>query len=241
MTEDALVIFTPSGRRGRVATGSSVLDAARALGVDLAATCGGRGVCGKCQCAPGFGDFPKHGITARETALEPLNEVERRYDDRRGLKKGRRLGCQAVIRGDMVIDVPPESQVHKQVIRKEAEARDITLDSALWRVYVEVEKPTLEVAMGDRERLIAALEAQTGARGLTLDPALLPGLQKCLRAGDWQVTAAIHEDGGAPVIAALWPGYREGLFGLAIDIGSTTIAGHLVDLESGEVRASSGL
>jgi len=123
MSEDALVIFTPSGKRGRFALGTPILQAARQLGVDLDSVCGGRGICSKCQITPGYGEFSKHGVTVEEDAVSPWNAVEERYKSKRGMLPGRRLGCQAKVMGDVVIDVPPESQVHKQVIRKSATRR----------------------------------------------------------------------------------------------------------------------
>ena len=87
---DPLVIFTPSGQRGRVPAGTTVLAAARSLGVDLDSVCGGRGICSKCQVSPSFGDFPKHGISAAPEALSAWNAVEERYDRIRGLAPGRR-------------------------------------------------------------------------------------------------------------------------------------------------------
>ncbi|MGD9866130.1 MAG: 2Fe-2S iron-sulfur cluster-binding protein, partial [Pseudodonghicola sp.] len=122
MTADPLVVFTPSGKRGRFPVGTPVLTAARQLGVDLDSVCGGRGICSKCQIAPAYGAFPKHGVTVRADALSAWNAVEQRYKDKRGLQPGRRLGCQATIQGDVVIDVPPECQLHRQVVRKEAAA-----------------------------------------------------------------------------------------------------------------------
>jgi uncharacterized 2Fe-2S/4Fe-4S cluster protein (DUF4445 family) len=240
MSDDPLVIFTPSGKRGRVARGTKVLDAARSLGVDLDSVCGRRGVCSKCQVAPSFGTHAKHGITVAQDALSPVNAVEERYDRVRGLKPGRRLGCQAEILGDVVLDVPPESQVHKQVVRKRAEAREITLDPAVRLHYVEVAEPDMHKPEGDLERLLSALKAEMGLAALSFDFALLPGLQKVLRKGKWAVTAAIHTDGPATVIA-LWPGFHDAAYGLAVDIGSTTIAGHLTNLATGEVIGSSGL
>ncbi len=240
--QDPLVIFTPSGRRGRVAKGTSVLDAARALGVDLDSVCGMRGICSKCQVAPGVGEFSKHGVTVTEDALSPINSVEERYDRVRGLKPGRRLGCQAQVMGDLVVDVPAESQVHKQVVRKRAEVRDIVLSPTLALSYVEVAEPDMHHPSSDAERLLQALRTQTGHEVLTLDRHLLTSLQAVLRKGKWAVTAAIHQDDGAASVIALWPGFFEGkLHGLAVDLGSTTIAGHLVELETGDVRASSGL
>jgi len=237
---DPLVIFTPSGKRGRVAAGTPVLSAARQLGVDLDSVCGGRGICSKCQITPSYGAHAKHGITVAEDALSPVNAVEERYDRVRGLKPGRRLGCQAQIVADVVIDVPPESQVHKQVVRKRAEARDIVLDPAIRLHYVEVAEPDMHAPEGDLERLLGALRAEMGLEAIGFDRHLLPSLQKTLRAGKWAVTAAVHLHGG-PTVIALWPGFHDKAHGIAVDIGSTTIAGHLTDLASGEVLASSGL
>ena len=242
--KDPLVIFTPSGRRGRFPKGTPVLTAARRLGVDLDSVCGGRGICSRCQVQPGKGEFPKFGVTVAEDALSPVNDVEARYDRIRGLAPGRRLGCQALIEGDVVIDVPPESQVHRQVVRKRAEAREITLDPALRLLYVEVAEPDMHDPSGDLQRLTAALAEQWGIEDAALDFALLPELQKILRTGEWKVTAALWQPDEAtrPRIVALWPGiHAEGLYGLAIDLGSTTIAAHLCDLASGEVVASAGV
>ena len=114
MSSDPLVLFTPSGKRGHFPVGTPILTAARQLGVDLDSVCGGRGICSKCQITPSYGEFPKHGVTVRDGALSEWNAVEQRYKDKRGLIDGRRLGCQATVQGDVVIDVPPESQVHRQ-------------------------------------------------------------------------------------------------------------------------------
>ncbi|CUH53751.1 ASKHA domain-containing protein [Shimia marina] len=244
MSSDPLVIFTPSGKRGNFPVGTPILTAARQLGVDLDSVCGGRGICSKCQITPSYGEFPKHGVTVSEDALSDWNAVEQRYDDKRGLTKGRRLGCQATVQGDVVIDVPAESQVHKQVVRKRAEVRDITLNSTVQLAYVEVEEPDMHKPSGDLERLITALKASTGFAEIEIDTHLLRPLQPILRKGGWKVTAALHQDHKAqtPRIIALWPGYFEGpLYGLAVDLGSTTIAGHLCNLATGEVVASSGL
>ena len=241
---DPLVIFTPSGKRGHFPTGTPILTAARQLGVDLDSVCGGRGICSKCQVTPSYGEFPKHGVTVAEDALSEWNAVEQRYDDKRGLPKGRRLGCQATVQGDIVIDVPAESQVHKQVVRKRAEARDITMNPSTKLYYVEVQEPDMHDPSGDLERLAAALQDQWQLDGVHADLVTLQKMQPILRKGDWKVTCAVHlgDDENPPRIMHIWPGYYEGaIYGLAVDLGSTTIAAHLCDLASGEVVASSGI
>ncbi|MFV0513591.1 MAG: ASKHA domain-containing protein [Jhaorihella sp.] len=241
---DPLVVFTPSGKRGRFPVGTPVLTAARQLGVDLDSVCGGRGICSKCQITPGYGEFPKHGLSARDGALSEWNAVEQRYKDKRGLKEGRRLGCQAKVQGDIVIDVPPESQVHRQVVRKEATARAIVMDPATHLRFVEVDEPDMQEPTGDLERLARALREEWQIEEVTAPLPVLARLQGALRKGNWQVTVALHRDhrGGPARILDIWPGFTEDrIYGLAIDLGSTTIAAHLCDLRNGEVRASAGV
>ena len=244
MSDKALVIFTPSGKRGRFPVGTPVLTAARQLGVDLDSVCGGRGICSKCQVTPGYGEFSKHGVNVAPDALSEWNAVEERYKSKRGLVEGRRLGCQATIQGDVVIDVPPESQVHKQVVRKRAEAREIVMSPAVRLYYVEVEEPDMHEPSGDLERLAKALETQWTLEGAHAGLSVLGSLQPILRKGEWKATCAIYQDSetARPRILKVWPGFHEGpVLGLAVDLGSTTIAGHLCDLATGEVVASSGL
>ncbi|NNE51894.1 MAG: DUF4445 domain-containing protein [Sulfitobacter sp.] len=244
MSKDPLVIFTPSGKRGRFPRGTPVLTAARQLGVDLDSVCGGRGICSKCQVSPSYGEFSKHGVTVADDALSDWNAVEQRYDEKRGLPKGRRLGCQATLQGDVVIDVPPESQVHKQVVRKRAEAREIVLNPSTKLYYVEVAEPDMHDPSGDFERLRDALREQWEFENVSADLGILQKLQPILRKGNWKVTVAVHlgDEENPQRIMHIWPGYYEGtLYGLAVDLGSTTIAAHLCDLLTGEVIASSGV
>lgn len=239
-----LVIFTPSGKRGRFPVGTPILTAARQLGVDLDSVCGGRGICSKCQITPSYGEFPKHGVSVADSALSDWNAVEERYKSKRGLIDGRRLGCQALVQGDVVIDVPPESQVHRQVIRKSAAVRDITMAPATRLFFVAVDEPDMHDPTGDLQRLSAALKDQWNIDGITADVTLLAKLQPVLRKGNWQVTVALHKghDDIEHRVVDVWPGLHEdGLFGLAIDLGSTTIAAHLTNLDDGAVVASSGL
>ena len=243
MTEDPLVIFTPSGKRARVPAGTTVLAAARRIGVDLDSVCGGRGICSKCQVSPQFGQHSKHGVTVHDDALSEWNSVEARYDEKRGLRQGRRLGCQAEIRGDVVLDVPPESQVHRQVVRKAATVRDIRMDPATRLFYVEVAEPDMHEPSGDLERLNRALKEQWDVGPVEAPLPLLRKLQPVLRKGAFRVTVAVHQPHRGPVrLIDIWPGlYEGGLYGLAIDLGSTTIAAHLCDLDTGAVLASAGL
>jgi uncharacterized 2Fe-2S/4Fe-4S cluster protein (DUF4445 family) len=240
---EPLVVFTPSGRRARIGRGTTVLDAARRLGVDLDSTCGGRGICGRCQVTVSEGEHAKHGITCAADALTPPTASELDYAADRGLAAGRRLGCTARVDADVVIDVPPESQVYRQVVRKEADAREIAIDPVVRLYYVEVEEPRLGLSRSDAARLRDALEREWGLRNLQIDTHVLRHFQRDLRASNpasgapWHVTVAVH-DGTA--VTALWPGLHDVALGIAFDVGSTTVAGHLCDLHTGDVLASAG-
>jgi uncharacterized 2Fe-2S/4Fe-4S cluster protein (DUF4445 family) len=227
------VVFSPSGRRGSFPDGTTVLDAARSLGVDLDSVCGGRGICGRCQVVIGS----RPGVDARPDRLSAPGPTEIDYQGKRPLGEGRRLGCAARIEDDVVIDVPPDSQVHRQVIRKRAGVAALPVDPVVRLHYVEVPEPDLASPTGDLERLVAALTAQWDLSDLRVDRSVLAGLQEALRAGKWSVTVAVREETD---VIAIWPGFRDLALGVAFDVGSTTIAGHLCDLTSGEVLASAG-
>jgi len=235
---EALVVFTPSGRRGRFAPGTTVLDAARSLGVDIDSVCGGRGLCGRCQVSQGIGAFPKHGLTSRVEHLSPDRDDDTEFGQRHPLAADRRLSCIAEIRGDAVVDVPPESQVHRQVVRKDLDGRTFEVDPIVRLHFVEVERPSLASPTGELGRLFVALDGEWGLRDLTADLHVVRSLPAALEAGGYRVTVAVH--GGRDVIG-VWPGLRERVYGVAVDVGSTTIAGHLADLASGEVLASHGV
>ena len=237
--QDARIVFLPSGRRGVFPHGTPLLDAARSIGVDVDSVCGGRGLCGRCRVICAVGDFSKHAIHSRAEHLSAPGEVEKRFGERRRpLEENHRLSCQALIQGDLVIDVPSESQMHRQVVRKKAEYRDITLDTSVRLHFVEVQQADLREATGDLQRLYDALNWEWQLDELDCDPVVLPLLQQVLREGNWQVTVAVHEESR---IVAIWPGFKSYACGLAIDIGSTTIAAHLYNLTTGDNLATGGI
>ena len=239
--EDVYVVFTPSGRRGFVPPGTSVLDAARSLGVDLDSVCGGRSICGRCQIEISEGEFAKLQIISRASSVSEITRSEQRYAEQRGLKPGRRLGCNAKVLANCVIDIPPESQVHRQVVRKRAEVRDIEIRPVTRLHYVDVREPDLHDQSSDFRRLCESLREQWPNWGIaddiSCDYAVLTSLQKALRDGAWKVTVALR---GSDRVVAVWPGFRTKIYGLAVDIGSTTMSGHLCDLATGKVLSSAG-
>ena len=233
------VVFTPSGRRGSFPVNTPLLHAARVLGVDIDSVCGGRGLCGRCQIICAEGSFAKHQIDSNSSHLSPVCATEIKYGERKTpLANGRRLSCHTLLLDDVVIDVPPESQVHRQIVRKDAEYRDISLDPATRLYYVQVDEADMHVPKGDLQRLIEALEQAWELPNLVCDNTLLKALQPALAKGKRGITVAVYKNRH---IIALWPGFRDKAYGVAVDVGSTTIAAHLCDLSSGAVMASASL
>lgn len=240
--KEPLVLFMPSGKRGRFPVGTPVLEAARKLGVYVESVCGGRATCGRCQIEVQEGNFAKHKIVSSLDHISEKGPKEERYEKIRGLPDGRRLSCSALILGDLVVDVPQDTVINAQVVRKAATDRVIERNAAVQLCYVEVDEPDMHKPLGDLDRLKVMLEKDWGWKDLLIAPHLIPQVQSILRKGNWGVTAAIHRDmdSSRPFIVSLWPGLKNEAYGIACDIGSTTIAMHLVSLLSGRIVASSG-
>ncbi|MCY0147756.1 ASKHA domain-containing protein [Hoeflea sp. G2-23] len=239
---DHLVLFMPSGKRGRFPTDTPVLEAARQLGVHVESVCGGRGICGRCQVEVQEGVFAKHGITSSNEHISPFGGNEIRYAEKRDLKAGRRLSCTAKVLGDLVVDIPQDTVVNAQVVRKDSDGRVIERNPAVHMCYVEVDEPDMHKPLGDLDRMLVQIKNDWGFSNLQIDAYLYAQVQKILRKGDWKVTAAIHEpfEGGPAILVALYPGLKNEAYGIACDIGSTTIAMHLSSLLSGRTLASAG-
>ena len=238
------IVFTPSGLDGTVESGITVLDAARKLGADIDSVCGGRGICGRCQITPSFGSFSKWGIDAVESSLSERSEGEINYKGKRALVEGNRLGCMAKVCGDMVIDVPAMSQVHRQIVRKDLDLGVIVVDPTFSLFYVAVTPSELGDDVTASQVIRDAIAEQHNIARPTISNTALAQVNRAIDKGDGGATIAIKRsevDGVAGNIVAAWPGFVETMFGIAIDIGSTTVAGHLIDLATGEVMSSSGV
>ncbi|MFQ5522199.1 MAG: ASKHA domain-containing protein [Acidimicrobiia bacterium] len=233
MADNARVLFTPSGRQGDIAAGTTVLDAARSFGVDLDSICGGRGICGRCQVQLGSSKT----ISLDPTHVSSPSASELDYRGARPLEPGNRLGCQMEVLDDVVINIPPESQIHRQVVRKRPEVPAIEVDPVVRLHYVEVPQSDLGDDESDLQRLLTALEEQWHLTDLHLDPRVLPEMQGSLIKGQSAVTVAVHDQRD---ITAVWPGLHHTALGIGFDVGSTTVAGHLCDLATGEILATEG-
>ena len=232
--EKYLVIFQPSGRRGHVEEGKNLLEASRELGVDIESVCGSQKTCGKCKVRVQEGFFQRHGIDSRADHLSPLAEEEEKLLSEDEIAEGCRLACAADVLGDVLLFVPEESRGGKQVVRKEVTEREIKLNPAVRTYHVKLEKPTLTDPTGDYDRLLKALASRHGLGALTAKRGVLAQLPGAVRDGNWEVTAAVWMD---KEILKVAPGSSMPCYGLAIDIGTTTVAGYLCDLLTGEVPA----
>ena len=234
MAETVQIVFQPSGRRGEIEAGKSVLEAARTLGVGIEAACGGARICGKCRVVVETGRFEKLNLTSAADHVSPVGEVEKKFLTAEELARGYRLACNAFLSGDLVVTVPEESRSAKQVILEKGRERKIELRPAVKNVTVTLAPATLSDFRDDARRLLDALEKETGLRGLTVDFPVLRDLPQILRQNEWQATATIWQDKEVIRVA---PGARKTSLGVAIDVGTTTLAAFLCDLTTGAVLA----
>ena len=232
MAEAYTIVFQPSGRRGEVPAGKTVLAAAQELGVGIEASCGGKGVCGKCRIIVEEGRFEKLGLVSGASHVSERGETEEKFFTEDELSRGYRLACLTQITGDLVVTVPEESRSVKQVILEKGKKRTFTINPAVKQYTIKLPAPTLEDARDDRRRLLDVLEEKEGLSGLTVDYPVLRTLPRTLRENDWLVTVSVWQ--GKEVIR-VESGEAPHSLGIAIDIGTTTLAAFLCDLVTGEL------
>jgi uncharacterized 2Fe-2S/4Fe-4S cluster protein (DUF4445 family) len=220
------VIFLPSGRRGEILEGKTVLEASRELGVGIESVCGGKRSCGKCKVRWVQGD------------LSPFTEEEGKLITESERTEGYRLACAAHILGNVQIFLPEESRTQEQVVRKEASERAIELKPAIAPRFVELSPPSLHDPLGDFDRLQKALSERYDLPKTRIDYPPLLKLSRVLRQGQWKVTVAIWKD---KEILDVKPDRTDDLYGIAIDVGTTTVAGYLCDLTTGELVATQAM
>ncbi len=236
MTTNA-VEFQPLGRRGRCRDDESLMDCARGLGIGLSAICGGAGTCYSCKLRVAAG------------AVSEPTDRERDAFSAEELAAGWRLACQTYPRGDCSLSVPPESMTAPQRTQTEGIETAVTPAAAVGGANLALSPPTLADPRADADRLLAALAAAGDATAAVsdvpprrIDLAVLRGLPSRLRDLEWQCRAYFRGDtgdNGAVVIGIAPP--SDNLLGLAIDAGTTKLAGYLVDLATGRTLAARGV
>lgn len=225
------VIFQPSGRRGKVRAGTTLLEASRQLGVDIENTCGSVQTCGKCKVKIEEGFFEKFGLDSRMAHLSPITDVERRHLKKEQVQDNYRLACNALVHGDVLVFVPEESRGAQQVVLETGKERVFRLNPAVRKYYVELPPPSLEDYRDDLRRLQDCLHEKYGLpEALAMDYELLRQLPGIVRQGNWKVTAAVWQE---REIIKVEPGLVEHCYGVAVDVGTTTVAAYLCDLRRG--------
>jgi len=233
MSDDkAMVIFQPSGRRGEVPKGTTIIEASRLLGVDIEALCGEKKVCGKCVVRIEEGNFEKYGIQSSMSHVSDWQEEEEKFVNAERREKGFRLGCVATVEDDILVFVPEESRAGKQVVSKAARDIFIEHNPAVKLYYVKVDPPSFEEPTGDFERICRGIERDYGLNNLSIDLFALRQLPGALRDGKWEVTVSVWDD---REVIRVRPGKQEHAYGLAIDVGTTTVAAYFCDLTNMDV------
>jgi len=233
MTDDTTVRFQPWGKDGSVPQGQTLLDAAQNLGISIESLCGGEGLCGTCKVII---DDGADCLTAPSQADEQL------FTDSE-LAAGYRLSCRAAADmsgGSVQTTVPSSSQKTGGVVLTEGIERDVEIDPAVRHYRLELPEPSLDDHVADRERLFDGLAETYGLTVSEVDRLVQQELPNRLRSGEtdegFAMTATVYR---GDVVIDVSPGLDESVYGLAIDIGTTTVAVYLLDLRTGERLAVS--
>ena len=231
------IAFMPSGKRGNFLAGTKILDAARELGVDIDSVCGGRALCGRCQVEFVGGEFAKLGISSKHSNISTRSDAEKKFSTRKNLGSDRRLSCQSRLLGDIVVDVPQESQLHQQLVRKEFEATEITINPSVHLHYIELADNCSTKRTNVLNQIKKALEDQWSLTDLIFIVNDWKEILPILKEGGGKCTVAVRNN---KELIAIFPGFMESCYGAAIDIGSTTIAINSCNLTDGSIESNQG-
>jgi len=229
------VSFLPDGRYGSVEAGTTLRDAARALGIEIESICGGRGTCAKCKVRVLEGSFDEQGIESSQQHVSDPSGVERRARERGRLRADERLSCQARLNRNAVVYVPQESRVGRPVICKQAGQRTVTLAPAIRKCSVLLDARDSSAPGEIWDRLCEALAERFDITCSRIDPLAEVRLVDAVGEGEGELTVTLWQ--GDEVIR-VEPGHSEHAYGIAVDLGTTTIGGFLCELTSGELVAS---
>lgn len=230
MEDTQQVCFTPSGRQYKGEVGDTLLQVAQDAGVAIRSLCGGYGQCHQCWIEVSEGSHPKFNVECKSENVSGITSLERQLIIDNPSYKGKRLACQTCIQGDLVIDVPEESQEHKAYISKKNAKQDYSIDGAITLFDCTLEESTLDKNPSATENLLSQLEKQDVKA--TIDFNLLRGLQPLIHESKGCLTVAIRDQ---KEIVAIYPQGKHQIIGAAIDIGSTTLAIYIYDLKNAKL------
>lgn len=234
------IAFSPSGKRGEAGEGKDILQVARDIGVGIETSCGGNGQCGKCQVSISEGSFSKFQIESSLAHVSDLTSAEKQHQKTGYLREGYRLACCTKVLGDVVVDVPAFSQAQKQMVRKSTSLANVEVQGNIDLYEVLLAEPNMHDQDGDGQLLKKALWFEHAFSDINIEFPVFRDLQAALKEGNRRLVVAIRDRS----VVAVFPKNDNApteLYGLAFDIGSTTIAGHLVSLKSAKVVASGGV
>nr|HID58414.1 DUF4445 domain-containing protein [Desulfobacterales bacterium] len=227
------VVFQPSGRRGEVSKGSTILEAVQEIGESIESLCGGKGICGKCKVVVSDGHNSRHGIVSERRLLSPEQEPEALFVNNDGQQEGFRLACCTTIQDDLSVFIPEESRVFRQVVSKHPRLIPVDRNPAVKKYYLKLSEPSDKDPEADLERVLASLKNQYGLKDIDCDIDAIRKLPGRLRKKNWEVTVSIWMD---KEIVRVRPGRALDNYGIAVDIGTTTVAASLVHLNSMKIQ-----
>ena len=230
MDDNFQVCFTPSGRQFKGEFGDTLLQVAQDAGVAIRSLCGGYGQCHQCWIEVSEGEHSKFGVKCDPENVSAVTRLEKQLITDNPTYKGKRLACQSCIQGDLVIDVPEESQEHKAYISKKNKAQNYSIASAINLIDCSLEEATLDKNPSASENLFEQLAKQ--GISANIDFSLLRELQPLIHETRGDLTVAIRDK---DQIVAVYPQGKHQVLGAAIDIGSTTLALYVYDLNNGKL------
>jgi len=231
-TNEASVTYEPWGKETTLSDGESLLDGAEEVGIGVEALCGGQGLCGTCKMIVDDGGDCLSGVTDADGML--LSEEQ--------LADGYRLSCRARIDypGEVRATVPSSSQKSGGIVLTEGQEMEFELNPAVRNYHVEVSAPSLDDHVADRERILRALEEGYDLSVDAVDSLVQRELPNAMRGEDdgdddtLGMTVTVYDD---EEVIGLTHGWDESMYGLAVDIGTTTVAVYLIDLVTGDTEA----
>jgi uncharacterized 2Fe-2S/4Fe-4S cluster protein (DUF4445 family) len=229
MATDVEVIFQPDGKRARIKSNATILEAAKLVGADLTSICGGQGKCGKCKVI----------VEKERKNAGPITKAEKTFLSQTEISAGFRLACCTSVKGPLVVKIPEESRTGRQRLQVEGIETPVKLEPLIHKYFVKLPNPTLQDPKSDVDRLLDELRTQYGLENLKVSYKLLQRLPLILRDSEWEVTAVVW--GNDTVISVESGDTTQRVFGYAVDIGTTKLAGYLLDLNTGKVLAVDSL
>lgn len=226
MSRITITIY-PWGRKIRARKGENLLDILRRANIYIESYCGGAGTCGKCKVRVLNGD-----------SLSEVTEEERRLLGNDELRSGQRLSCKAKVFSDMALYVPYEFVNHYPYTKKEKFNIKSNLIPAVKSFRLKLSPPTIDDPKSDMERICESLSSLYGVRVSRVDPICLVDAPVVIRKYNWDVEICVWME---EEIIAVRPPFGKGLYGLAIDIGTTQLGMYIVDLKCGEIVSSGSI